>query len=157
MRKKESAKGLRRAIGRVFDRTPASGGFLGDDDAAGIDAFELSEMSIEAPSAPAEQYEEPLSALVLRQKLDGSFAPRGSASPTEATIEALGLLLDAGNTDVLGPYRQAVAKAVTWLLGRLPTLAGDERIDALAVLRRWVDLAGTPSAQRRLEAAAPGA
>ncbi len=96
---------------------------------------------------------EPLSALALRQQVDGSFRPIGSESAVEATVAALGRLLDAGNTDATGTWRRNVAKAARWLLGQLPTLTGTEKTGAVEVLERWAEALGTSGAKRKVAAA----
>ena len=95
---------------------------------------------------------EPLTALVLRQQVDGSFRPRGGESVARATIDALRRMLDAGNTDATGTWRRNVAKAARWLLGQLATLSGDERDQAQAVLEQWADALGTSAAKRKVAA-----
>ena len=109
----------------------------------------------EAPKALREERAagpEPLSSLVLRQQVDGSFRPRGGESVARATIDALRRMLDAGNTDATGTWRRNVAKAARWLLGQLATLSGDERDQAQAVLEQWADALGTSAAKRKVAA-----
>ena len=103
--------------------------------------------------ARAERRPEPLSALALRQQVDGSFRPIGDESVVQATIAALGRLLDAGNTDATGTWRRNVAKAARWLLDKLPTLTGAEKAGASAVLERWAEALGTDAAKRKVAAA----
>ena len=111
------------------------------------------ELAEEAPMERADAGPEPLSRLVLRQQVDGSFKPRARESVVQATVDALARLLDEGNTDATGTWRRNVAKAARWLLGQLATLSGDERAEALAVLERWADALGTSAAKRKVEAA----
>lgn len=96
---------------------------------------------------------DPLSALVLRQQVDGSFRPVGRESVLEATVAALRQLLDAGNTDATGTWRRNVAKAARYLLGVLGTLGEAERTAAAAVLERWAEALGTSAARRKVDAA----
>lgn len=154
----KKSRGVGSAIAGLFERRAQASMDMDDFADAGVSDFddEKAEIACEAPAqAEAVEVEEPLSAVVLRQRLNGSFAPVYGESLLAATTAALQRLLDAGNTDAVGPFRQAVAKAVAWLLTQLATLpAGDERTHATATLTRWVDLAGTTSARERLEAVA---
>ena len=70
-----------------------------------------------------------------------------------ATVEALGRLLDDGNTDATGTWRRNVAKAARWLLEQVARLRGDERAAVLGVLERWAEALGTAGAKRKVEAA----
>ncbi|MCP4872381.1 MAG: VWA domain-containing protein [Proteobacteria bacterium] len=131
---------------------------LGSDD--DLDEFDLMRSAPAEPEPLAEVRKEEapvsLAALAMRQRLDGSFTPMSGESVMAATAEALMRLLDAGNTDLRGTYRQAVTKAVAWLLGSLPGIPGGhtDRVVVMDALKQWVDSTGTTSARERFEAAA---
>jgi Ca-activated chloride channel family protein len=109
--------------------------------------FEPEEAKASAPPAS-------LSALVLDQRFDGSFPAVGDDTVLEATAAALLRLVQAGNTDLRGPHRKAVAKAATFLLGALAKLDAQDaaRAPMIEALTAWARATGTDAARERLEA-----
>ena len=159
------AESLIKPVASAIEAVMSRGGGDFDDEAESFDSMDASYEAMAMPlsadrQAPAEVRKEevagiPLAALVMRQRLDGSFAPTGTESVAAATAAALVRLLEAGNTDLRGTYRQAVSKAVAWLLGALSGLAGGhaDRAAVMGVLKQWVESTGTPSAKERFAAA----
>ena len=72
-----------------------------------------------------------------------------------ATATALIRLVRAGNTDLRGPHRKAVAKAASFLLEELAKLGERDpaREAVTEALTAWVEATGTDAARERLEAA----
>lgn len=113
-------------------------------DADAEDRYELAE-------EPMRSGPESLGELVLRQRLDGSFTPRGDESVVAATAAALQRMLDAGSTDRVGTWRSHVAKAARWLLLNVPA-AGADREAALSALQSWAAALGDADAEERVAA-----
>ncbi len=146
------------AVGSLFSRSakssaPTGGGGFDQEE----DVFDEFAAELEAPepvAAPAERREQGLSSLVLDQRFDGSFPARGGQTAVEATAAALLRLVEAGNSDLRGPHRRAVAKAAAFLLDALKDLDDDgirERV--LEALTAWAEATGTKAARERLAAA----
>jgi len=154
------AGGVFKPLGRMLDALSGGGGddFDSFDDEAPFDEMEMAEAPAAisdrnpAPSEPAPS----LADLVMGQRLDGSFEPVGDESVLDATARALVLLLEAGNTDLRGTYRQAVSKAVAWLLAAFPGMPArhDDEPAVRAALQLWVEATDTPAARERFDAVA---
>ena len=148
-----------RMLSKMMDVFSGGGGAAKTPEApAGASPMADEVQSMMEPTPPAARPEETpkaetLSGLALRQQVDGSFAALGREGVVMATVEALGRLLDDGNTDATGTWRRNVAKAARWLLEQVARLRGDERAAVLGVLERWAEALGTAGAKRKVEAA----
>ena len=148
------------AVGGLFRRSRSAGASWDSapEDEERWDSFAEDDMDLAAPAeprGPAGARGPGLSLLVLDQRFDGSFPPVGGEDVVEATAAALLKLIEAGNSDLRGPHRQAVAKAAEFLLEALPDLAVDDptRETVLEALTAWADATGTEAARERLAAA----